>query len=182
MKHSSCMVAGLVLLLLPAVAVAQGLGDAAKKEQARRKETQQKGTKVRTYTEEQLQALPPIANQADAGAAAARQSTRPVAPAGGSRDGEDARRAQDEAYWRGRVAKAQARLDAAREAHQTLSSLVLVPGYVYVDRNGRTVIGSVGQLQAMTARAKADLDGAQKALDDLLEEARHANVPPGWLR
>jgi hypothetical protein len=30
--------------------------------------------------------------------------------------------------------------------------------------------------------AKADLDAAQKALDDLLEEARRANVPPGWLR
>jgi hypothetical protein len=25
-------------------------------------------------------------------------------------------------------------------------------------------------------------DAAQKVLDDLLEEARRANVPPGWLR
>lgn len=182
MKHSSCLAAGLVLLLLPALAVAQGLGDAAKKEQARRKDTQQTGSRVKTYTEDQLKELPPIANEKDSDAAPAKGSIGSVAPAGGTGSGEEARRAQDEAYWRSRVAGAQARLERTREAHQMLSSLVLVPGYVYVDQNGRTVIHSVEQLQGMTARAKADLDGAQKALDDLLEEARRANVPPGWLR
>jgi hypothetical protein len=161
--------------------MAQGLGDAAKKEQVRRKDTQQKGTKAKTYTEDQLKELPPIANEKDSGAAA-KGSTGSVAPAVGSGGGEEARRAQDEAYWRSRVANAQARLEGVREEHQRLSALVLVPGYVYVDQNGRTVIHSVEQLQGMTARAKADLDGAQKALDDLLEEARRANVPPGWLR
>jgi hypothetical protein len=44
------------------------------------------------------------------------------------------------------------------------------------------VIGSVGELQKLTADAKAELDAAQKALEDLEEEARRANVPPGWLR
>lgn len=171
--------AALVLQLLPSAGVAQGLGDAAKKEQARRKETQ-KGTKARTYSEEELKALPPIANENDSGAAAGTEPTPAAAPDGGG--GEDARRAQDEAYWRERVAKAQARLARARQAHQTLSKLVLVPGYVYVDQNGRTLINSVEQLQSMTARARASLDGAQKNLDDLFEQARHANVPPGWLR
>jgi hypothetical protein len=44
------------------------------------------------------------------------------------------------------------------------------------------VIGSIEQLQGLTARAKADLDEAQEALDDLLQQARRAGVPPGWLR
>ncbi|MGA7992412.1 MAG: hypothetical protein WCC53_13320 [Thermoanaerobaculia bacterium] len=32
------------------------------------------------------------------------------------------------------------------------------------------------------ARARADLEAARKALDDLAEEARRTNAPPGWLR
>jgi hypothetical protein len=32
------------------------------------------------------------------------------------------------------------------------------------------------------AKARADLDAARKALDDLAEEARRSNTPPGWLR
>jgi hypothetical protein len=60
--------------------------------------------------------------------------------------------------------------------------LNLVPGYVYQDDRGRTVIGSVEELQKLTAAAKAELDAAEKAKEDLFEEARRANVPPGWLR
>jgi len=58
----------------------------------------------------------------------------------------------------------------------------LVPGYEYQDGKGRTVIGSVEELQRMTAAAKAELDAAEKALADLRERARRAGVPPGWLR
>ena len=58
----------------------------------------------------------------------------------------------------------------------------LVPGYEYVDSSGRTVIRSIEELQGLTARAKAEREAAEKALEDLLEEARRANVPPGWLR
>jgi hypothetical protein len=57
-----------------------------------------------------------------------------------------------------------------------------VPGYEYVDERGRAVIRSVEELQKLTATAKAELGAAEKALDDLLEEARRANVLPGWLR
>jgi hypothetical protein len=32
------------------------------------------------------------------------------------------------------------------------------------------------------AQARADLEASRKSLDDLSEEARRANVPPGWLR
>lgn len=32
------------------------------------------------------------------------------------------------------------------------------------------------------SKARSDLDAARKALDDLSEEARRSNTPPGWLR
>jgi hypothetical protein len=32
------------------------------------------------------------------------------------------------------------------------------------------------------AQARAELDGARKSLDDLSEDARRSNTPPGWLR
>ncbi len=52
----------------------------------------------------------------------------------------------------------------------------------YVDEKGATVIGSVRQLQGLTRRARAELAAAEKALEDLLEQARRAGAQPGWLR
>ena len=186
MKIPSWTLAALVLAL-PAAVSAQGLGDASKKEQARRKQSQEQGTKAKTYSEADLQGLPPIANEGDAAQAAPSDATPPgatppVGTSASSGSGEERVRQQDEQRWRSRVAAANVRLDAAQKAYDTLSSMNLVPGYVYQDASGRTVIGSVEQLQGMTARAKAERDSAQKALDDLLEEARRQNVPPGWLR
>ncbi len=60
--------------------------------------------------------------------------------------------------------------------------LNLVPGMRYVDEKGQTVIGSVRELQGLTRRARAELAAAEKALEDLHDEARRAGVPPGWLR
>jgi hypothetical protein len=182
--------ATVAVLALPAAAPAQGLGDAAKKEKERRASSP--APKGRTYTQEELAKLPPVANEpgpAPEGAppVAAAPSTAPAAdpapPADAQAVDEEAeRRAEAEETWRARVAEARQKVDAARKKHDTLASLNLVPGYEYVDASGRTVIGSIGQLQALTARAKADLEAAEKELEDLLEAARRANVPPGWLR
>jgi hypothetical protein len=187
----SCLgiAAALALLALPATAPAQGLGDAAKKEKDRRASSP--APKGRTYTQEELAKLPPVANEpgpAPEGApVAAAPSTAPAAapvPAADAQavDEEAERRAEAEESWRARVAEARQKVDAARKKHDALASLNLVPGYEYVDASGRTLIGSVGQLQALTARAKADLEAAERELEDLLEAARRANVPPGWLR
>lgn len=182
MGSSRRVLAALVIVALPAGVTAQGLGDASKKEQARRKA--EPAVKATTYTDADVKGLAPAASAASApagpGAGAAAAPETAAAEAGST--GDEGLRQQDEQRWRSRLARANARLAAAREAHDTLASLTLVPGYGYQDENGRTVIGSVEQLQAMTARAKAAFDAAQKAVDDLLEEARRANVPPGWLR
>lgn len=191
------VVAVAAILALPPITAAQGLGDASKKEKARRE--QGKTPKAKTYTQEDLPTLPPDANEpaTDTGESAPspaaslpapiRSEEAPPSATGepifreeGSRPAENAR--GDENLWRGRVAQARARVDRARQRHQTLAGLNLVPGYEYQDARGRTVISSVEQLQGMTAAAKAELDAAEKALADVLEEARRANVPPGWLR
>ena len=190
------VVVAVAVLALPSITGAQGLGDASKKEKARREQT--KAPKAKTYTQEDLAALPPVANEptsaagegAPAGASLPAPSRGEEAPPSAS--GEPIFREEgsspvenaqgNERLWRGRVAQARARVERARQKHQTLAGLNLVPGYEYQDERGRTVIGSVEQLQGMTAAAKAELDAAEKALADLLEEARRASVPPGWLR
>jgi hypothetical protein len=189
-----------VLFALPSLAGAQGLGDASAKEKQRRQES--KTPKAKTYTQDELLALPPVANEdptppGDVGAlppvgAVALPPRDAVAlppdrglgtgTTSAAADDEAATRARDEERWRSRVAGARASVEKARKRYQTFAGLTLVPGYEYVDDRGRTLIQSVEELQHLTAAAKAELDAAQKALDDLLEEARRANVPPGWLR
>jgi hypothetical protein len=185
--HTRFVVAA-VLLVLPPIAGAQGLGDASKKEKARRE--QSKAPKAKTYTQDDTQGLPPVANETpDASSAPAARpaggSGELVVPserepsAGGSSENA---RGEEEAQWRGRVARAQARVEESRQRYEHFAGMNLVPGYEYQDNRGRTIIHSIEELQAVTARAKADLEAAEKALADLLEEARRANVPPGWLR
>jgi hypothetical protein len=191
------VVAAVATLVLPPVTAGQGLGDASNKEKARREQGQT--TKAKTYTQEDLATLPPVANEpaSTTGEAAPPAPSLPNPSRGEgappSATGEPIFREEtpsdpqgsgrgDERSWRGRVAQARARVDRARQRHQTLAGLSLVPGNEYQDERGRTVISSVEQLQGMTAAAKAELDAAEKALADLLEEARRASVPPGWLR
>jgi hypothetical protein len=185
------VVAAAAILVLPEVAAAQGLGDASKKEKARREQT--KAPNAKTYTQDELATLPPVANEPapttgeeapPAAGTSGRSGARAVAPffpEETSAEPEGSTRG-DEALWRTNVAQARARVDRARASHQRLAGLNLVPGYEYQDESGRTVIGSVEQLQGLTASAKRELDAAEKALADLLEEARRAGVPPGWLR
>jgi hypothetical protein len=181
------VVAGVGFLAPPSLAGAQGLGEAAKKEKQRRESGPAPGAK--TYTQEDVAALPPVANEpsAEAGEPAPPEADpgRPGAPAAGasaSADAEADARAREEERWRSRIAGQRQRVEDARQKHAALASLNLVPGYEYVDASGRTVIGSVAQLQGMTARAKAALEAEEQALEALLEQARRANVPPGWLR
>ncbi len=196
MDRPGMVVGGVALLLLaPLVVAAQGLGDASKKEKARREQTK---TTATTYPQDELSTLPPVANEpaTNGESTPVPASSAPLpnagdsAPPGATGDpssdrssgtGEGERR-NDESIWRGSVAQATARVERARRSYQTLAGMNLVPGYEYQDEKGRTVIHSVDELQRMTAAAKAELDAAEKALADLLERARRAGIPPGWLR
>ncbi len=162
----------MALSLLPAIdAGAQGLGDAAKKEKQRRERAASSG---KTYTQEDLKALPPVANEGSSSAATASEATAPAQaapqPAGQPAGSEVEKRGQDEKAWRSRVAEARERVEVARKAYETVAAMNWAPEGEYVDFEG------------MKAAAKGRYEAAQRTLDDLLEEARRANVPPGWLR
>lgn len=167
-------------LALPGSLLAQGLGDAAKKEKERRSETSKKEP-GKTYTQEDVYDLPPIANDGDTGAPTTSADVSPVssfsAPVTRSRS-----RGSDETLWRGRVTAARQRVTKARATEKKLAGMHLVPGYEYRDNRGRVLVRSVEELQAMASRAKAEVASAEKALADLLESGRRAGVPPGWLR
>lgn len=161
----------------------QSLGDVAKKESERRKKNQEAGVKPRTFGQEDLAGgTGSVAN--DPVAAPAKPASEPGAtrPAGSSRPDAASNRAAEEMMWRDRYAAAKGRLQAAQEYYDFLNGHHLAPGEWFEDRRGRTVIRDAEQLQAMVARARNERVAAQKALDDLLEAARRANVPPGWVR
>jgi type IV secretory pathway VirB10-like protein len=136
------VVAAVAIVALPPVTAAQGLGDASKKEKTRREQGQT--TKAKSYTQEDLATLPPVANEP---ASTTGEATLPAPslpnPSRGegappSATGEPIFREEtpsdpqgsgrgDERSWRGRVAQARARVDRARQRHQTLAGLSLVP-------------------------------------------------------
>lgn len=168
------------LVLMPSLVVAQSSSDADHKD-GERKKAREAGAKPKVYTAEDLAAVRarepkpavnPPAKAPKVPKEATSESPRPRPP--DPRGDEDA--------WRRRVAGATERRDAAKKRYDELNSLSLAPGEYYVDENGEPLITSLGQLRSMIAQAKAEYDLAEKALEDLLEEARQADVPPGWLR
>jgi hypothetical protein len=174
------------VVLLPALVLSQSLGDAARKEQERRQKLAAQGVKARAVTSDDLASgsggsvspapSPKPSPSADGKAPAA---TTEAANTGGD---EARTRRQSEDGWRRRMAQARARLERATKRHDTLAGMSLSPGEYYVDAENRPLITSVEQLQRLTAEAKAEQAAAQQALEDIEEEARRANVPPGWLR
>lgn len=180
------LVAGLVLLALPALAVGQSLGNAAQKEKERRQKNRDAGVQSRVVTDEEMGAARPAPSPRPspgpegAGASPA-PSTSPSPSPEPLPDSSQVRQRQ-EAQWRARVVQVLQRIEGARAKYERYSRLTLVPGEYFADSQGRPVITSPEQLQKMTAQAKAELEAAEKALSDLEDDARRANVPPGWLR
>ncbi len=171
-----------LLLALPAVGLGQSLGAAAQKEKDRRKKNQESGVKAKVVTDEDMAAAHQDAPKTEASPSPPRSLFAPPQGETESSDSSERVRKQQEASWRARMTQANARLERAKKAYDTLSQMYLAPGEYYVDEKGRAVILSAEELQRMTARAKAELEAAQKAVENLEDEARRANIPPGWLR
>jgi hypothetical protein len=194
----------IVLLLVAALAIpglssAQSLGSVAKKERQRRDKNKEKGVVSHEYTEEEVsgekkddakegegpdsvsggdkdqesdEAASPLPEPFDSKSNAAQEDS----------DKESRDRRRSEAEWKARMQQARENVSQAREQVRILSELYLAQGERYVDENGKTVVSSPEQLQRLTQQAKDELAAAEKALTNLQEEARHAGVPPGWLR
>jgi hypothetical protein len=168
----------------------QSLAGAAQAEEARRQKNREQGVKVQVVDGKTLTAAGgksgTVSHVGVPGKTTptSTATTTTTAPFAGSVAGTPPATAEvrGEAYWRARVREAEARLAEEQAVYDELSAMSLVSGEVYQDSNGQTVIGSVRELQSMTARAKAARDAAKKALDDVHEDARRAGALPGWLR
>jgi len=189
MTTSIPLVLGAACMLTASLA-AQSLGDFAKKIEEERK-VQKPASRV--YTDKDLDKAPkgapapatPASAPATSGTVEQRESDR--------RDEYRKIARKDEAYWKERMRTAQSILDAdrtylaaatarekelARQLNRDAADVIYVrDGKVYAEADGRWQ-AAVAEVSRLTALVETD----RLAIGSLEEEARRANVPPGWLR
>jgi hypothetical protein len=190
--------------VLTSGAPAQSLGDLAKKEEARKKDS---GGKV--YTNEDLHPAPapaatspapsaPSAPADDSKAAARPDARTPAKPdaktdakADAKADGKtaDAKTAEpkgDAASWKKKRQDLQDALDRSKIFADSLQSRIngLSADFSARDDPAQRSLVAADRQKALTEldRVKKDIQQQTKALEDLQEEARKSGVPPGWLR
>jgi type IV secretory pathway VirB10-like protein len=193
MKLSSGLLAA-VLLLLAVPVSAQTLGELAKKEQERRKTAP---PAAKTYTNDDLKKMPPPPPPAAAGDSSAKagdpakpgdEKTDPAKPADDKAKDDKGKddKPKDEAFWRARITTARESLrqnEAFRDALQTQINSLSADFAGRDDPFQRATIADDRQKKiAELARVNGEIERATKQIADIEEEARRANVPPGWLR
>jgi hypothetical protein len=184
-----CLLTVSSLLAAQMPLTAQSLADVARAEEARRKTV--KG-QVKVYTNETLrgadggEAPPAPPTQAPAAAPASGSSektaaatgTKPAAPAAGA--------AKDEKFWRERLAAARDALNRSQTFADALQAQIngLYTEFVNMSDPAQRSLIEQKRLAAIAEqdRVKADIAKQTKALADIEDEARRANVPAGWLR
>jgi len=182
------------MLASAASSAAQSLADVARKEEARRKNVAEP---AKVYTNKDLKPVPspsnaPAASTPDAKAdeKAAPEKDDPAKPAD-KNDKTDAvppakEPVKDQAYWAGRLKAAQEQLARDETYASAMQSRINALTTDFVNRDDpaqkRTIEQDRLKAIAEMDRLKQAIANDKKALDSLLEEARRAGVPPGWLR
>ncbi len=173
-----------VVVCAPVLLAAQSLADLARAEEARRKNVRKAG---KVYTNDSLksdftQPTPPPATSS----AAPEAGTPPDQPQPGGAPSTPENEQQGEAYWRNRLAAARAQLQRSQLFAEALQSRLNALTTDFVNRDDpaqRAVIERDRQKAvAELDRVKKEIAEQTKAVDGILEEARKAGVPPGWLR
>ena len=178
---------GAVLLAAAAPLSGQSLADVARAEEARRKTV--KG-QVKVYTNETL-GLPDSTEPVPAPSQAQGAPTTPAPgttakPASGQESSAAADTAKDEKSWRDRLATLRDAIKRSQAFIDALQSQIngLYSEFVNKDDPAQRAVIEQKRLAAIAEqdRVKAELAKQVKALADAEDEARKANVPPGWLR
>jgi len=192
----SKLLGGAAIVLVTALASGQSLGDAAQKERERRQKLKTSGKNAEVITEESLKANKgSLANDPGAAQPSPPPSTEPgaaEAPAPAAKAASPTPRPPavvrpalpvvSEQEWRGRAAETRRRIADRQRRYDYVAGLRLRPDELFVDENGKRAAASPENLQKAIATAQAQLDAAKQDLEDLQEEARRQNVPPGLLR
>ena len=193
MKHQTArvvLVAAAAVVASALAAGAQSLADVARQEAARRKDVK---APVKVFTNDNLTVVPPAAPPA----APADEAGQPAPPdaaaqsgAAGEKAPEQAQEPQDQTkdpeYWRKRMSDARQARDRNAflvEAVQSRINALTNDFYARDDPYQREQIGLERQKTlAEFDRMKKHQAALEKAVADIEEEARRANVPAGWLR
>ena len=174
--------AGLAILLCvragAVFAQAPSLVDLALKEQERRKTL--KGTASKVYSDKDL---PKSGAPAVASAVPPTPTVIPPEPKPAETKPDDQK---DEAWWRARIAEAreaQRRAEAFAEALQSRINALSTDVVNRDDPYQRAKIAD-DRLKALAElqRVTNEIEQSKKQIADIEEDARKANVPPGWLR
>ena len=178
------IITGFVLLLFATVSIAvaaDSLTDIAKKEKERRAKL--KATK--TYTNKDIEDF--IAKNGTNGTTdSSGGSSNPSETAGDAsatpedQASSDLHSDKNEQAWRQRFDDAQKKVDDAQKKYD--DARANATSDLYTNNGVDMLTGARAKRQDAAEQAKQDLDNAQKAMDDLQEQARQNGVPPGWVR
>jgi hypothetical protein len=170
-----------ILVAVAGTAGAQSLADVARKEEARRKDVKKPS---RVITNKDLKAsdnvAPPAPPQGQAPAPA------PADNADKTDDGQPKAEASDEQAWRQKMTDARTALERSEMHLEALQNRIdglwaqFTAHDNYVERE--RIEADRKKALAEYDRVKAEIEDHKKAITDLEEQARRANVPPGWLR
>jgi SMC interacting uncharacterized protein involved in chromosome segregation len=170
-----------------APARAQSLAEVAKKAADRRKTsgTEQKAA-PKVYTNDDLKPAPdpsPDATPTPAPAAASKDASHDAAQKDAAKKPEEDK---GEEYWRGRMSQAREELrrnEMFREALQTRINSLTNDFSARDDPYQRAQLSDDRQKAvAEMGRVTQEIEALKKQVADIEEEARQADVPPGWLR
>ena len=166
---------------------AQSLADVAKKEADRRKTVAEP---AKVYTNKDLSPVPP--------GSASPPPSAGTPPADSAKTADDDKKAdakadkpekepvKDRAYWSGKLKGLQDKLARDKDYADAMQTRINSLTTDFVNRDDPAQRSVIEQNRnksiAELGRLNTSVKDTQKAIDDLLEEARRAGVPPGWLR
>jgi len=187
-------VAALVFIGVANVAAAQSLGDVAKKEEQRRKTV--KSGKVYTNDELKRDPTPSVPASASTGTTSTPSASSTPAPApasSGNNAGKDdsankdgSADKSDEKTWRRRITNARESLQRSQAFADALQSQLNALSTDFVNRDDpiqrQQIANKRDGVVSELDRVKKEVAAQTKAISDIQEEARRANVPAGWVR
>ena len=193
------LVIATIVFPLKAVVFAQSLADVARQEEERRKAIK-KPSKVYTTEDLRRDSSGSSPTTVSAPAAPTNEST-PSTPssatsgstssAGTKPDGKppaesSSQGAKDQAFWKGRITQAREQLERTKTLADAMQSRINALNTDFANTDDPAKRSGVERDRqkalAELERLKKETKEVTKSIADIEEEARRANVPPGWLR
>lgn len=194
MRGLRFLAAMLIVIWSGGVVSSQSLADIARKEEERRKTVK---TQSKVYTNQDLRpgrsvAVPPSStatstssSTSSGGETAAAGPETPGAGAGPQADAPPPEK-RDQKYWKDRLAAAQLAVERARVMADAMQTRInsLNADFVNTDDPARRAVVERDRQRALAElnRLKEEVAAGAERIAEIEDEARRANVPPGWLR